>query len=395
MKTIVEILDNSRNVITEVKALSPYDLAGNILKYSKELSDYGECTFRISTNDNIFRTYGDILVPHKNHVRIRKGTAIVWQGAIVDNPTRNKNFVEVQAVEYEYYLSKNLIKRTSPDVNGTVNIFRIFKSGTMAQAVTDIMTETIAEYASSNHILKNLTLGTIENPDYPQGLTSDANGTPLTGPWSFGESSTGLPGPSLQYDYHTMLYVLKAFGNYTYSDFEIDSNLKFNFKKFLGAKQQDKLTFSYGNQGNIVDYNAPRFGQRMMNKVTAIATDPNGVIISSDLSDENSVVNYGLLEGVAAYSDVKGAGILSSRAKAELPLVSTPDESNITIYLNEKSYPLGMYNVGDLVTVKIKDINIDLSQIRRIVGYTIIQHNTGRETIALQTNSPYDWQLGE
>lgn len=394
MNTIVEVLDNNRNVITEVKSLSPYDLSGNTLKYSKEMSDYGTCFFRISRNDNIFINYGDIFVPHKNHIRIRKGANIVWQGAIVDNPERTKQHVDIKAVTYEFYLSKKLIKRTSPDVNGTVNIFRIFKSGTMAQAISDILSETISDYSSSNHVLKNLTTGTIENPDYPNGLTTDSNGTALTGSWSFGESTVALPGPSLQYDYHNILYVLKSFANYTYADFEITDGLVFNFKKFLGNKKQNELSFVYGNQGNIVDYNAPRYGLRMMNKVTAIATDPNGVIISSDLSDENSINNYGLLEGSAAYSDVKGAGILASRVRAELPIVVNPDESNITLYLNEKCYPLGMYGIGDLVTVKIKDNDIDINQIRRIVGYTVVQHNTGRETIAVQTNVPYDWQIG-
>jgi hypothetical protein len=254
------------------------------------------------------------------------------------------------------------------------------------------MTEAISDYAGTNHILSTMTLGTIENPDYPQGLTSDFDSSSLTGPWSFGDGSESNKGPTVQFDYHTMLYVLQTFGNYSYADFRINYDLTFDFKKFLGKKQQDVLTFSYGNQGNIVDYNAPRFGKRQMNKVTAIATDPNGVILANDQSNQDSINTYGLLEGVAAYSDVKGAGILASRSKAELPLVDTPDESNITIYLNEKSYPLGMYGVGDLVTIKIKDTGIDLTQIRRIVGITVNQHNTGRETIAVQTNRPYNWQ---
>lgn len=392
MKTTVEILDLSLNVIAEIKAFKPFDKSGNILQYSKELSDYGQCKFRVSTSDTIFDTKGDIFVPHKNHVRIRKGTRIVWQGSIVDNPKRCKDYIDVKAYEYEFYLSKNLIKRTSPDINGTTEIYRIFSSGTMAEAVTSLITETVADYASSQHILKSMTLGTIENPDYPQGLTSDYDGTSLTGGWSFGIGSSTAKGPSLQFDFHTVLYVLKAFGMYSYADFEIDSDLKFNFKKFLGNKRQNEITFSYGNQGNIIDYNAPRLGERQMNQVIAIATDPNGVIVHSDVSDQSSINTYGMLEGVAAYVDVKGKGILDTRAKAELPLVSTPDESNIILYLNETAYPLGMYDIGDLVTVIIKDNSIDLKQIRRIVGYTVIEHNTGREMISVQTNKPYSWE---
>lgn len=395
-KTIVEVLDISLNVITQVKAFVPFDTSKHILQYSKELSYYGRCKFKVSTKDVIFTTYGDIFVPHKNHIRIRKGTKVVWQGAIVDNPRRNKDYVEITAFEYEFYLSKNLIKRTSADYNGTENIFRIFKSGTMADAVTALITETAADYASSTHILKTLSVGTIENPDYPAGFVSGFDKSVLTGGWTFGESSTTAKGPTLQFDYIDALYVLRAFGMYTFADFEIDSDLKFNFKKFLGNKKQKEIIFTYGNQGNIVDYNAPRLGQRMMNQVVAIATDSNGVIIHEDISITESIASikeYGVLEGVAAYSDIMDVNLLRARAQAELPYVCTPDETNITIYLNENSYPLGTYDVGDLVTIRIKDTCIDINEVRRIVGYTILEGQTGSEIIALQTNKPLDWQL--
>lgn len=391
--TTVEILDLSLNVITQVKALMVYDRNGSILQYSRELSDYGRCRFRVSTGDRLFTDFGDILVPHKNHVRIRKGTKVVWQGAIVDNTKRTKDYIDVVGFEYEFYLDRNLIKRTSADINGTTEIYRIFKSGTMATAVTAIANETIADYASSEHILKTMTIGTIENPDYPKGLITDYNGDALTGAWSFGEGTSSAKGPTLQYDYHTVMYVLKSFGAYSYADFDIDYNLKFNFKKFLGVKQQDKLIFSYGQQGNIVDYNAKRLGQQQLNTITAIATDYNGVMVHANVRDSASVTTYGMLEGVAAYADIKGTGILKTRINAELPLVSNPDDSNVSIYLNESSYPLGLYDIGDLATIKIKDSSIDLKQIRRIVGITVIEHNTGREAIALETNKPYSWEL--
>ena len=393
--TVVEILDSNLNAITQIRTLKPYDLEGNILQYSRELSYYGQCKFRISVKDRVFTDHGDIFKPHHNHVRIKKGTNVVWQGAIVNNPKRTKEYIEIVAFEYEFYLSRKLIKRTSPDINGTTDIYRIFSSGTMATAITAIINETVADYTASEHILSGMTVGTVENPNYPQGLISDYDGSALTGPWSFGDSSVGTKGPQLQFDYHTVLYVIRAFGMYSYADFDIDKDLKFNFKKFLGVRQQNVLTFSYGEQGNIIDYNAPRLGERMMNSVIAIATNPEGVIIHSNQSDQNSITSNGLLEGVAAYSDVKGQGILDTRSKAELPLVSVADETNITLYLNEHCYPLGMYDVGDLITVKIKDEGIDLNQVRRIVGITVIQHNTGRETISLQTNMPYPWQLTE
>lgn len=393
MALVVEILDVSLDVITPVRALKPFDNNGTILQFSKELSDYGSCRFRISAYDDMFDNYDDILKPHEYHVRIREGDTVVWQGAITANPKRNKSFIEVVANEYEFYLGKKLVHRTSPDINGTSDIYRIFKTGTMSTAVTAIMNETIADYAASTHVLKNMTLGTIENPDYPPGMTSDYDAkTALKGAWSFGEGTKAKPGPTLQFDYHNILYILKAFGMYTYSDFKIDKDLKFNFKKFYGNNLLKDLVFSFGEQGNIIDYNLPRLGQGQVNSLTAIATDPNGVILHKNLTDDASIKKYGLMQDVAAYADVKSQSCLNARATAELPLVATPDETNAIVYLNENGFPLGMYDIGDLITVKVKNKGIDFNQIRRIVGITVLLNETGRLSTAIQTNIPRDWQ---
>lgn len=394
--TVVEILDINLAVVTPLKALVPFNKSGTVLQYSRELSDYGKCKLRVSAYDPIFTTYGDILQPHKYHIRIRKGTTTVWQGAIVDNPRRNKSYIEILAVEYEFYLNSTLVNRTSPDVNGTADIYRNFTSGTMADAVTAIMTETSAKYASTPHVLSGMTLGEIDNPNYPPNMTSDYinNGVnvDLTGPWMFGTGVAAAQGPELQFDYHSIYYILKTFGIYAYADFKINNNLQFNFKAFYGNNLLSSLTFAFGEQGNIIDYNLPRLGQRMVNSLTAIATDPNGVILHVNPSDQTSISTYGLLEGVAAYTDVKSQAILNVRGAAELPLIATPDETAATVTLNENGFPRGQYDIGDIVTVKVKNLGVDFNQIRRIVGITVIENETGREEISIQSNQPQPWQ---
>jgi len=393
--TEVEILNKSLERIAVLKSFVPLNKDGTILTYSKELSDYGRCRFRVSAFDSMFNTYGDILVPHQYHVRLVRGGITVWQGAIIDNPIRNKSFIEVIAVEYEFYLDKKLIHRTSADINGTANIYRTFNSGTMAAAVTAFMGETIADYAASTHILSALTLGTIENPNYPPGMTNDFDGNVLSGAWQFGAGTSTAKGPTLQFDFHSILYVLKAFGIYSYADFRITNDLTFEFKGFLGNNLLQSLVFTYGTQGNIVDYNLPRKGERQVNNLIAIATDPNGVILHANQVDSTSTGTYGLMEGVAAYSDVKSQGTLNARAAAELPIIATPDETNAIIYLDEKGYPLGTYDVGDLVTLKIVNKGVNFDQVRRIVGLTVVLNETGREMIALQTNTPRPWEYGD
>lgn len=385
--TVVEILNKDLEMVGQIKSFYPLDSGGNILRYSKELSEFGQCHFKISSYDTLFTELGDVLQPHKYHLRVRRGDNVVWQGAIIENGARTKDYIDVVGAEYLFYLGKKLVHRTSPDVNGNSNIYRVFSSGTMADAVTAIMTETIADYAASNHILGGMTLGTIENPDYPPN-TNDVNGNALTGPWQFSDNL------SLTYDFHTILYILKSFGIYAYADFGLDNSLVFNFKKFFGNDRHYDVNFVWGKHGNAVDFNLPRLGQRMINDLTGIATDENGVILHYDQRDEAAVSTYGLMEGVAAYSDIKSQSVLNARLAAEIPIIGSPDEGAVNMILDERAYPLGAYDVGDIVNMQVNHTAVQYKQVRRVVGVTVTVHNTGRELTAVQTNKPLDWQFG-
>lgn len=397
----IEILKNNNGSPQLVaKVLNPYPLnaSGDILQFTKELSDFGQAKFRVSAYDDIFDQYGDIFVPHEYHINIRRNGTIVWQGAIVDDPKRTKDYWQIQCAEYEFYLLKVMVQRTSNDpATGTADgIFRIFNSGTMSAAVTAIINETIAtlnQSTNKNSTLAGLSLGTIENPNFPPNMT-DATGKALTGAWVFSNTL------QLQFDFQSILYVLKSFGNLAYADFQVNSDLSFDFKKFIGNDRHYDVNFVFNKSGdfaqsNIIDYNLPRFGQRMVNKLWGIATDTTGKVLNSPQSDESSITTSGLMEGVAAYADVNDSGILRARTAAELPLVSSPDPNSVNIVLDETAaYPLGVWDIGDIVSLNIKNKGINFSDSRRVVGVSVNVHNTGREITTVQTNKVLPWQYG-
>lgn len=394
--TEVWICDSSLNRITRIT--NPYPLAGGmIVRYSKELDEYGQCTFRVSAYDTTLKTYGDILVPHKNWIKIIRNGAVIWQGAIIENTKRTSQFIECVAAEPLWYLNKILINRSSIDPsNGKAdNIYRIFNSGTMAAAVTAIMNETITTLSNSGHALATMTLGTVTNPNYPPNIT-DANNPPraLTGPWSFGN---GVNAPQLTFDFHTVLYVLKSFGVYTFADFYLDPSLVFNFVPFKGNNLTQSVTFNWNGpkspSSNIIDYNLPRLGQRMANDLWGIATDPTGLVLNYQGTDQTSIGTYGDIAAVAAYSDIKDQATLFARIGAEMPLISQPDNAAMTFTLNEKGYPLGFFDVGDIVSINIQNNAVSFQDMRRVVGYTVTVHNTGREFTSVQTNKVQPWQF--
>jgi len=386
--TVIEILNPSRQRVAVIKNPYPINEQGMILRYSRELSDYGQCVFRVSTKDPIFSQYGDILQPHQYHVRIKRGTTTVWQGAIVDNPVRNKNYIEVKAYEYLFYLSKVLIRRDAdnPNTDDDENNFKVFNSGTMAAAVTTVFNNA-KEDITTNHILSSATIGTIENPDYPDNFTTAA-GAQLTGAWSFSSDV------AVQFDYHSALYVLKSFGIYASADFELTPDLVFNFKKLIGNRIRG-ITFTYDTIGtNITDYNFPRLGERMANDIVGIATDDRGNVLHAIKTDSNSINTIGRLQDAQAFTDVKNKNLLESRLANQIKLTVDPDESPITIVLDEHAYPLGQFNLGDMLWVRVNDHVISYNKERRVVGWTVNLHNTGKEITYVQTNRPPQSLIG-
>ena len=131
-----------------------------------------------------------------------------------------------------------------------------------------------------------------------------------------------------------------------------------------------------------------------MNDLWGIATDSTGRVYHVEQTDSTSLNTYGKLEDATGYADVKDSNFLRTRINQDLLFTKTPDESPINILLNEKGYPLGQYDIGDIVTVKIKDNVININERRRIVGITVNLHDTGRELVTVQTNRPRETDLG-
>lgn len=375
----IEILDRDRKPITQVKSFAPLDTANKWLEYSSKLSNWGTCRFRVGTKDPMLEQHGDILQPFFNHVRVYRAGVLVWSGIIVRCPNRNKNYIEVEARSYLYMLTTVLVQHgTSVTAGDGKDNYRTFDTGTMATAVQNILTET-KQFVDSGNILADMTIGTIENPAFPAGYIKSDN-TPLTGTWTFSSDMT------IQFDYRDVLYCLQMLANYPAADFELDQNLVFNFKQFIGSKQPSML-FEYGNYGSIEDYNVILDGANMSNDITGVAADYGNQILHSQKTDDASIAKYGRIQGVAAYIDVKNKNALTSRLQEELRNTSTPD-GEVQVTLNERAYPLGQYGLGDTITLRIKDHIIELDSVRRIVGISVKVHTTGKESIRLVTNPP-------
>jgi hypothetical protein len=159
-------------------------------------------------------------------------------------------------------------------------------------------------------------------------------------------------------------------------------------KTFITYFKNTNITFDYGVQGNIINYNLPRLGKRMVNNLWGIAADTDGKVLHANQIDTASINSYGLLQSSKAYTDVKDLNFLKSRMAEELQFTKDPTTSPVNVVLNENATRMGAFGLGDIVTVRIKDHIIDFNEPRRIIGITTTIHNTGRKIIVCQTNAP-------
>jgi hypothetical protein len=375
----IQILDRNLVPVAEIKSFVPINQAGDFLQYRDVLSDVGICKFRVGTEDPAVLDKGNIFTPYKYHVRIYRADSLVWNGVIINNPRRTKRYIEVEAKTYLFLLSKVLVRRdASVSAGDGKDNYRTFQTGTMATAVQNLITEAKSD-AGSDSILSRVTIGQIENPSFPANYTQ-SDGSALSGTWTFSSNMT------LQYDYRDVLFVIGSLAMYPACDFEITKDLVFNFKQYIGSKQPN-IVFEYSNWGSISDYDSPLNGERMANDLTGVAADYGNQILHTQKSDEASVAEYGRIQDVAAYIDVKNINALRSRLTEELRLISKPD-AELHITLNDRAYPLGQYALGDLVRVKIKDSLVEVDQLRRVVGVEVKVDINGTESIRLITNKP-------
>lgn len=374
----IEILDKNRNFIAPIQVLAPINSSQDTIFFTKRLSNWGQLKFRVGTKDPIFDDVGDCLEPYKYHVRLKRSGSVIWQGVIVKNPERNRRYVEVLAYEYVFLLSKILIRHDASVATGDgLDNYRTFQTGTMATAIQTLLTEAATDVGTGP--VTQITTGTIENPNFPNNYTR-ADNTALTGAWTFSSDMT------LSYDYRSVFYVINSMAMYPACDFEVTKDLVFNFKQFIGNKQPT-LSFTYGEFGNVLDYNIPRNGERMANSLVGVAADFGNQILHVEKSDTVSMGVYGKIQDVAAYIDVKNTNALRSRLEEELRLISTPD-SEIQLTLNDRAYPLGQIGLGDIVRVNIDDHVVSFDQQRRIVGINVSVANNGSDKIVLMTNKP-------
>lgn len=374
----IEILDRNRNLVAPIQVLAPINSSKDTIFFTYRLSNWGQLKFRVGTKDPIFDAAGDVLEPHKYHVRLKRYGSVIWQGVIVKNPERNRRYVEVVAYGYLFLLNKILIRHDASVTAGDgLDNYRTFKTGTMATAIQGLLTDAIADVGSGP--ITSITTGTIENPDFPANYTK-ADNTPLTGTWTFSSDMT------LQYDYRSVFYVINSMAMYPACDFELTKDLVFNFKQFIGNKQPT-LSFTYGEFGNVLDYNLPRDGDRMANSLIGVAADFGNQILHIEENDNVSQGTYGKIQDVAAYIDVKNKNALRSRLTEELRLISVPD-SELQLTLNDRAYPLGQIGIGDIVRVNIDDHVVSFDQQRRIVGINVSVANNGSDKIVLMTNKP-------
>lgn len=377
-KYTVEILDNTLQAITSLSAFVPLDTSGNVISYSRRMSQPGVAKFRLATLDKIFTRFPDLIQPWARHVRIKRDGNRVWQGIIEDIPDRNARYIEVVAKTYIAEFDKYLI-RHDPVTADHIDA-KTFNSGTMAAAITYVLNE--FKNNATGRYAKGLTIGQIDNPNFPAGFKT--GNTDLSGqPWNF--SST----LSLMFDFKSAQYVIDAMSIYSKFDYELTDDLVFNFRQRLGSDKPE-LVFSYvdGKPGNIVDFNAPLDGKGQVNHLFGIATDSDGItLLKSDPRDQPSIDKYGMLEASAGFNDVKTLNTLNSRLAEELRLNSTPD-TEIHVVLDHTAYPYGQYVIGDTVTFKIVYGALNINELRQIIGIETKVHNTGDERIVLQSNKP-------
>jgi len=331
----------------------------NVLEFSDYLSSWGSLKFRVQTKDPIAsQGYFD---PYKYHVKLYRNQKLVWAGIIVNNPSRNHNFIEVEAYTYEWLFTRIPIATPSTDKE------RVFNTGTMATAVTTVFNE---GKAISSSPISTYTLGDIDNPNYPW------NGQP----WNFTDVYV------MNFYYNDLFTVLSSFADVTNADFEVTPDKVFNFKSRIGSDRLD-IVLKYGKSGNVDDYDSPLDGGGYTNDMLILSRNETGAaVIKNEQSSADQFPTYGRLWSTVSLDEEIAQDILNSKSK-NIYKASAELDNQVNMTLNDKALPIGTYQLGDRITVQIDDGPVQFNHVRRVVGWRVNVTDTMVERATIITNN--------
>ena len=351
--------DSSGNKLAYIKNFYSLTKEGKVLEYSDFLSSYGELRFRIQTKDPVASQ--GVLNPYQNHIKLYRDNALVWAGVVISLPERNHTYIEVVAKTYAYLFTKVQVAHTS-----TTPDYREFKTGTMATAITTLFNEGKAVTSSP---IVGYTLGTVDNPNYPWSTTA----------WTFTDAF------SMRFEYANLFSVINSFADITNADWTVSMDKVFTFRTLIGRDRPD-ISFRYGKGGNVENYNSPLDGEKYVNDFIVASLDKSGAkIIKWNGTDTSTYATHGRLFGAALINENLDQNFLNEKGKAIFGLNKRLD-SEVSVMLNSKALPMGVYDLGDTVKINISDGPIEVNQSCRIVGWRVSIDDVADEKITLWFN---------
>lgn len=176
-------------------------------------------------------------------------------------------------------------------------------------------------------------------------------------------------------------------------DFEITPSIKVNtlgvfnvYSKRGAALNTFRLEYGEGLKNNIQSWSRKRTLSDMFNSVIVEGEGLGDARLTSTETDTALITSVGLLEGRVQEKSINQQTTLDSRAD-EFIRVRKTEQPLYDITVNNAYDDFGLYDVGDIVPVRIRYGYVDINTTMRIYGIDVQVSDTGEEVIKL-TISP-------
>jgi hypothetical protein len=176
-------------------------------------------------------------------------------------------------------------------------------------------------------------------------------------------------------------------------DFEITPSIKVNtlsvfnvYAKRGSTLNSFRLEYGEGLKNNIQSWSRKRTLSDMYNSVIVEGEGYGDIALKSTQTDNSMITAVGLLQGRVQEKSVNQQTTLDTKAQ-EFIRVRKTEQFIYDITLNNAYDDFGKYDIGDIVSVKIKYGYVDINTTMRIYGIDVRVSDAGEEVIKL-TVSP-------
>lgn len=345
------------------------------LQYSQGINCVDQAYWEMQIQNPVFKDLGFDFLAKDYYVEVLEDTTVRFRGEIDEMPlpdTKQSANDSLQTMDRIAFRASHKIDQfrhtlVTPNADDKFYI-RTFDDVSFGTAVQTVVEEAIAR--GDNSLVKDVTIGTIENP-------YDQNGNELK--FVTAQEMAG----------YNVLDFIDSTAYYANADYWLGNDNVFNLVRNKGILREDKIfRLHFGEDGNNLQSARIVYSKRdLTNKVVIIGAGTGTELKIAESSDASHQSVYGIREIALPARNLDTYDTAMAYSQSKLDELKTPGK--LVVFTPTQTHePLWGFDLGDVITVDIDWFIFKFIKRMRVMGVTTFVNQEGSRFFSYSLEEP-------